>query len=59
MNILGKMVYTPLDSKPVGQIESVELDLADLNSVEKCAQELLAKESKLDIFFANAGIMAL
>nr|XP_019011017.1 pod-specific dehydrogenase [Kwoniella pini CBS 10737]OCF49798.1 pod-specific dehydrogenase [Kwoniella pini CBS 10737] len=41
-----------------GIIEFVKLDLSDLNSVEVCAKEFIKKEDKLDILFANAGVMA-
>ena len=55
----GTMEYTPLDANKVGTISAVELDLADLTSVERCAAEILNKEGKIDVLFANAGIMAL
>ncbi|OWT40496.1 putativepod-specific dehydrogenase SAC25 [Cryptococcus neoformans Bt1] len=41
-----------------GRVEIIQLDLTDLASVEKCAEEFLNKEKKLDLLFANAGIMA-
>ncbi|KAI0029797.1 NAD(P)-binding protein [Vararia minispora EC-137] len=37
---------------------SLQLDLADLVSVKAAAEEFLSKESKLDILFNNAGVMA-
>ncbi|KAJ7675295.1 NAD(P)-binding protein [Mycena rosella] len=36
----------------------LQLDLADLHSVRKAAETFLAQESKLDILFNNAGVMA-
>ena len=42
-----------------GRVEFLELDLADLNSVDRFVSEFLKKESCLDIVFANAGIMAM
>ncbi|KAK8864565.1 hypothetical protein IAR55_001815 [Kwoniella newhampshirensis] len=41
-----------------GRLEYICLDLTDLESVDKCADAFLRKEKKLDILFANAGIMA-
>ncbi|WVW84092.1 hypothetical protein I302_106121 [Kwoniella bestiolae CBS 10118] len=41
-----------------GVVEFVKLDLSDLESVDQCAQEFLKKEEKLDVLFANAGVMA-
>ncbi|WWC89169.1 uncharacterized protein L201_004087 [Kwoniella dendrophila CBS 6074] len=41
-----------------GTIEFIKLDLTDLASVDECAQEFLKKEQKLDVLFANAGVMA-
>ncbi|KAH9849462.1 NAD(P)-binding protein [Lenzites betulinus] len=35
----------------------LELDLADLASVKKSAQEFLSKESELHVLFNNAGVM--
>nr|XP_018262805.1 pod-specific dehydrogenase [Kwoniella dejecticola CBS 10117]OBR84963.1 pod-specific dehydrogenase [Kwoniella dejecticola CBS 10117] len=41
-----------------GTVEFIKLDLADLGSVDSCAEEFLKNEKKLDILFANAGVMA-
>lgn len=38
------------------QIEALELDLADLDSVRRCAQELLAREMPLHVLINNAGL---
>jgi len=35
----------------------LQLDLGDLNSINKAAREFLSKENKLDILFNNAGVM--
>jgi retinol dehydrogenase 12 len=40
---------------PGCQIEIVQLNLASLKSVKKCALEILAKESKIDLLINNAG----
>jgi NAD(P)-dependent dehydrogenase (short-subunit alcohol dehydrogenase family) len=41
-----------------GSFEIVELDLANLKSVRKCADQLLAKGELFDVVIANAGVMA-
>src|SRR5271154_1290486 len=41
-----------------GSFELVELDLANLKSVRKCADQLLAKGELFDVVIANAGVMA-
>ena len=38
------------------QIEALELDLADLDSVRRCARELLAREMPLHVLINNAGL---
>ncbi|RSH88877.1 hypothetical protein EHS25_002539 [Saitozyma podzolica] len=42
----------------VGELVYLNLDLMDLESVDRFADEFLSKENRLDILFANAGIMA-
>src|SRR5262245_36275124 len=39
--------------------EVVPLDLADLDSVASCAEQLRSAESHLDVLMDNAGVMAL
>src|SRR5580700_486074 len=41
-----------------GSFELIELDLASLASVRKCADQLLRKGEPLDVIIANAGVMA-
>jgi NAD(P)-dependent dehydrogenase (short-subunit alcohol dehydrogenase family) len=41
-----------------GSLELVELDLADLKSVRRCADQLLAIGEPFDVIIANAGVMA-
>src|SRR5580700_5607358 len=41
-----------------GSLELVELDLADLKSVRRCADQLLEKGEPFDVVIANAGVMA-
>lgn len=60
VTLQGKMVYQPtVENSKTGSVEYIQLDLADLTSVEQCAAEFLSREERLDILFANAGIMAL
>lgn len=40
-------------------ITFIRADLASLSSVKAAAAEFLGKETRLDLFFANAGVMAL
>ncbi|MCH8814574.1 MAG: SDR family oxidoreductase [Chloroflexi bacterium] len=41
-----------------GTTEILEIDLADLDSVEKAAKEFLANHENLDLLINNAGLMA-
>ena len=41
----------------IGQIATVVMDLADLDSVEACAKEISAKYSKIDGLINNAGLI--
>ncbi|GAC97845.1 short-chain dehydrogenase [Pseudozyma hubeiensis SY62] len=43
---------------PHADIHFLQLDLAQLTSVQRCAEEFLSKESRLDVLLNNAGIMA-
>lgn len=52
------MGYTPLDEEKVGSLVFVPLDLADLASVEAAAREIAGRTERIDVLFANAGIMA-
>jgi len=40
-----------------GSIEFLLLDLADLTTIKKCANEFLEKEVRLDVLVLNAGLM--
>ncbi|KAH7101214.1 hypothetical protein BKA62DRAFT_638978 [Auriculariales sp. MPI-PUGE-AT-0066] len=40
-----------------GTVEFLHLDLGDLHSVKRAAEEFLSKEKRLDILFNNAGVM--
>jgi NAD(P)-dependent dehydrogenase (short-subunit alcohol dehydrogenase family) len=48
---LGDLVSSP-------RVHLLELDLESLSSVRACAKEFLSKSSQLNIFIANAGVMA-
>jgi NAD(P)-dependent dehydrogenase (short-subunit alcohol dehydrogenase family) len=45
-------------TNPSGTTEILEMDLADLESVEKAANLFLADHEKLDLLINNAGLMA-
>ncbi|EXJ82891.1 hypothetical protein A1O3_06707 [Capronia epimyces CBS 606.96] len=42
-----------------GRLELLQLDTASMASVRACARDFLARESRLNVLVANAGIMAL
>lgn len=46
------------DPASTGSLTFLELDLADLRTVKKCAERFLAAETKLHVLFNNAGYMA-
>ncbi|WP_323018035.1 SDR family NAD(P)-dependent oxidoreductase [Castellaniella sp.] len=48
-----------LASQGVGSLMLVELDLASLQSVRACADQLLSGGQSLDVIIANAGVMAI
>jgi NAD(P)-dependent dehydrogenase (short-subunit alcohol dehydrogenase family) len=41
-----------------GSLDLIQLDLASLNSVRRCADGLLAAGKPIDVIIANAGVMA-
>ncbi|KAJ7222927.1 NAD(P)-binding protein [Mycena rebaudengoi] len=53
----GAEAIEKLKSETKKQAIFLELDLADLKSVRRAAEEFLAKESRLDILFNNGGVM--
>lgn len=57
-NMYGEFEYETPNAAKVGTIEYINMDLSDLDSVERCANELKGKVQRLDMLFANAGIMA-
>lgn len=40
-----------------GQLRYLHLDLNDLSKIEKAAQDIMAKETRLDVLWNNAGVM--
>jgi NAD(P)-dependent dehydrogenase (short-subunit alcohol dehydrogenase family) len=47
------------DHHPEIPCKFIRCDLASLSSIKTAAQTFLAQEERLDLFFANAGVMAL
>ncbi|MDJ0852135.1 MAG: oxidoreductase [Myxococcota bacterium] len=47
------------DRVPEARVEEVELDLASLSSIRKCADALLAARPTLHVLLNNAGVMAI
>ena len=47
------------DEHPTATVELVELDLADLASVRKAANDVLARHDRIDVLINNAGVMAI
>jgi len=43
--------------KSTGELEYLRLDLGDLATIKKSAEEFLAKETRLDVLWNNAGVM--
>lgn len=58
IDLYGEWSFTPVDASKAGSVEFLQLDLADLESVGRAAKEFTAKEQRLDVLFANAGVMA-
>lgn len=46
------------ESAPNAELVPVELDLASLESVRECADQIVKSETKLDVLLNNAGIMS-
>ena len=55
---VGSLTDASFDQIPSGSISVAELDLADLASVERFADSLVATDVSLDIVINNAAIMA-
>ncbi|KAH8881072.1 NAD(P)-binding protein [Thozetella sp. PMI_491] len=45
-----------IDTSSPGQVDSLHLDLSDLDTVPQCVSAFLAQESRLDVLFNNAGL---
>jgi len=48
-----------LEESPDASLEIVDLDLADLASIRRCAEDLNQRLERLDLLINNAGIMAI
>lgn len=57
-DILTVMSYTAPDPAKVGTLKYVPCELSDLESVEAAAAEVMRGTDRIDVLFANAGIMA-
>ncbi|KAJ3192877.1 hypothetical protein HDU83_005945 [Entophlyctis luteolus] len=55
---LSKAEKALADIYPSERVHLLKLDLNSLASVRACAKEFIAQSSKLNIFIANAGVMA-
>ena len=53
-----KLITEVITRHPDVKVSFVKIDQADLASVKSAAKEFRAKESRLDVLMANAGIMA-
>ncbi|CAK9781090.1 NAD(P)-binding protein [Cutaneotrichosporon oleaginosum] len=58
-NVLSEMEYAPVDTSRAGTLEHIPCDLADLDSVAAAARAIAARVQRVDVLFANAGIMAM
>lgn len=45
------------NSKDLGQLEVVELNLCNLHSIKECSKQILQKHRRIDILINNAGVM--
>ena len=46
-------------SKTKGLVSTIQLDLADLKSIEKCVAQLKSEVGNIDVLMNNAGVMAI
>ena len=52
-----KVVRDEIVAETKGEVDIYHLDLSSLESVRKCADEIKAKETKIDILIDNAEVM--
>lgn len=57
-DVVGELHVPNTPPPATGSMEYLHLDLADLNTVDAAAKTILEREQRLDVLFANAGIMA-
>ncbi|BEJ16307.1 hypothetical protein CspHIS471_0509120 [Cutaneotrichosporon sp. HIS471] len=58
-NVLSEMEYTPVNEERVGTLENIPCDLADLHSVDEAARMIAERVDRVDVLFANAGVMGM
>lgn len=54
---IGKIKSQTRETKSVGKLESMVVDLADLGTVKGAVDEFLQRETRLDVLVHNAGVM--
>jgi NAD(P)-dependent dehydrogenase (short-subunit alcohol dehydrogenase family) len=55
----GRTAMEQIHSRsPTAEVDIVRLDLADMSSVSRCADELVGRREPLDVLVNNAGVMA-
>lgn len=59
----GSKIQTAIESikqefpSSTGRLDSIVVDLSDLRTINSAAQDFLARETRLDVLFHNAGVM--
>ncbi|GMK55504.1 hypothetical protein CspeluHIS016_0205600 [Cutaneotrichosporon spelunceum] len=58
-NVLSQMEYSPVDDKHAGTVEYIPCDLGDLHSVHEAARMIAERVDRVDVLFANAGVLGM
>ncbi|MDO3413006.1 oxidoreductase [Saccharibacillus sp. CPCC 101409] len=56
-NKVGAAIQQIAEQVPRAKLSGIKLDLADLDSVSECAEEVRRKYGRLDLLINNAGVM--